>query len=256
MSYLLKNSFDALKPGGIAIHVFDKEEIMATEPRLSDGLWAVPLKQWEQKLAALEIEHKKIHSSTDKRSFFCAHRAKKYFLRENPMAHQEHLRLALEFERAVRFLADRMLISDETSRKPVLFHNIRVGVSLYEKKCARDIVIAGVLHDAIEFAGVSEEELAKEFGNEIARIVRANTKDDTITDKNEKTRELIGRAVAAGENALIVKTADILDSFRWYSRMDNSGELDYCKRNAIAILDMKPDTFRDPIFAELRESFS
>lgn len=168
------------------------------------------------------------------------------------MTHQEHLRLALEFERAIRFLTERMPVSDETSRKPVLFHNIRVGVSLYERGYAPDIVIAGILHDAIEFAGVLEEELRREFGDEIARLVRATTKDDTIANKEQKTRELIDRAVACSESALIIKTADILDSFHWYSRAENPGELDYCKRNAVAILDMKPETFHDPIFAELK----
>lgn len=168
------------------------------------------------------------------------------------MTHQEHLRLAIEFERAVRFLAERMPVSDESSRKPVLFHNIRVGVALYEKGYSHDIVIAGILHDAIEFADVSEEELKKEFGDEITRLVRASTKDDTITDKHEKTRELINRCVANGESALIIKTTDILDSFRWYSRMENPGELDYCRRNATAILEMKPNTFHDPIFEELK----
>lgn len=169
------------------------------------------------------------------------------------MTNKERLHLAVEFERAVRFLAERMPVSDETSRKPVLFHNIRVGVSLYERGYASDIVIAGILHDTIEFAGVSEKELGKEFGDEIARLVRANTKDDTITDKEQKTRELIGRAVACGESALIIKTADILDSFHWYSRMENPNELDYCQRNAVTILDMKPNTFDDPIFKELKE---
>jgi GTP pyrophosphokinase len=168
------------------------------------------------------------------------------------MTHEERLHLAIEFERAVRFLAKRMPVSNETSRKPVLFHNIRVGVSLYEKGYAPDIVIAGILHDAIEFAGVSEEELIAEFGDEIARLVHANTKDDTIANKHKKTHELISRCVANGESALIIKTADILDSFRWYSRMENPGELDYCHRNATAILEMKPDTFQDPIFEELR----
>ena len=57
---LLKNSFDALKPGGVAIHVFDEEEIKETSPKLSDGLWAVPLEKWKQKLTELGIEHKEI----------------------------------------------------------------------------------------------------------------------------------------------------------------------------------------------------
>ncbi|MBI2550943.1 alpha/beta hydrolase [Candidatus Uhrbacteria bacterium] len=53
---LLKNSFDALKIGGIAIHVFDKEEIETSRKKLSNGLWPVNLKQLKQKLTALDID--------------------------------------------------------------------------------------------------------------------------------------------------------------------------------------------------------
>ncbi len=42
---LLENSYNALKPGGLAIHVFDEEEIRSNDSRLSGGLWAVPLNQ-------------------------------------------------------------------------------------------------------------------------------------------------------------------------------------------------------------------
>jgi SAM-dependent methyltransferase len=57
---LLKNSFDTLKPGGVAIHVFDKEEIEAKGPKLPSDLWAVPLDKWKQKLMELGIEYKEI----------------------------------------------------------------------------------------------------------------------------------------------------------------------------------------------------
>ena len=57
---LLKNSFDALKSGGVAIHVFDEEEIKATSPKLTDDLWSVPLEKWKQKLTELGIEYKEI----------------------------------------------------------------------------------------------------------------------------------------------------------------------------------------------------
>lgn len=57
---LLKNSFDALKPGGVAIHGFDWDELKAEGPKLPDGLWAVPLEQWKQKLTELDIEYKEI----------------------------------------------------------------------------------------------------------------------------------------------------------------------------------------------------
>jgi len=57
---LLKNSFDALKSGGVAIHVFDEEEIKATSPKLPHDLWAVPLEKWKQKLTELGIEYMEI----------------------------------------------------------------------------------------------------------------------------------------------------------------------------------------------------
>ncbi|OGH59876.1 MAG: hypothetical protein A2725_02580 [Candidatus Magasanikbacteria bacterium RIFCSPHIGHO2_01_FULL_33_34] len=57
---LVKNSFDALKPGGIAIHVLDKEECEATKEKLSNGLWAVSVNQLTKKLSKLKIEYKKI----------------------------------------------------------------------------------------------------------------------------------------------------------------------------------------------------
>ncbi len=57
---LLKNSFDVLKPGGVAIHVFDEEEVKATSPKLPDGLWSVPLEKWKLKLTELGIEYKEI----------------------------------------------------------------------------------------------------------------------------------------------------------------------------------------------------
>ena len=57
---LLKNSFDSLNPGGVAIHVFDLDEIKATSPKLPDGLWAVPLEQYKKQLTELGIEYKEI----------------------------------------------------------------------------------------------------------------------------------------------------------------------------------------------------
>lgn len=161
--------------------------------------------------------------------------------------------LNIKFETAVRLLVEHFPVSDETSRKPVLFHDIRVGVYLYERGYSEDIVLAGLLHDALEWSSCPREVLVKEFGENVVRLVMASTKDDSITDKHEKTNELITRCVQNGQEALIVKTADILDSFKWYSSQENIGELKYCMRNANAIFALKPDSFDDKIFGELRE---
>ena len=64
--------------------------------------------------------------------------------------------LNVKFEKAVRLLVEHFPPSDESSRKPVLFHDIRVGVYLYEHGYSEDIVLAGLLHDAIEWLSATE----------------------------------------------------------------------------------------------------
>lgn len=152
----------------------------------------------------------------------------------------------------VRLLVQHFPLSDESSRKPVLFHDIRVGVYLYNHKYSGDVVLAGLLHDAIEWSDVTRDLMRDEFGEAVLKLVLANTKDDSIEDKYERTSELIRRCVENGQDALIVKTADILDSFRWYESQENIGELKYCMRNANAIFRYKPDDFHDNIFDELK----
>lgn len=159
--------------------------------------------------------------------------------------------LGVDFEKAVRLLAQYMSVSGEDSRKPILFHDIRVGVYLYENGYSQDIVLAGVLHDALEWSGMSEQILRDEFGDDVARLVAANTKDDSI-DGQEKIRELISRCVQAGQEALVVKAADILDSFKWYSALDNMKELQYCTKTVEAIFEYKPAEFDDKVFDELK----
>lgn len=160
--------------------------------------------------------------------------------------------MALEFERAVRWMSQHLPVSEEGSRKPILFHDIRVGMYLYEKEYSQEIVLAGLLHDMLEWSTVREEMLRQEFGDNITRLVKANTKDDSILVKTEKTQELVQRCVAAGQEALIIKAADILDSFQWYSSQKNLSELEYCLRNAQAIFELKPAEFNDKIFEELK----
>lgn len=160
--------------------------------------------------------------------------------------------LNIEFEKALRVLAKHMPASDENSRKPIMFHDIRVGVYLYENGYNDDIVLAGILHDTLEWSSATKEMLLDKFGGNIVRLILASTKDDSILDKEEKTNELIKRCIENGQDALIVKTADIIDSFKWYSLQDNKEELGYCMRNANAIFKFKPDDFNDKIFDELK----
>jgi guanosine-3',5'-bis(diphosphate) 3'-pyrophosphohydrolase len=158
----------------------------------------------------------------------------------------------IEFEKAVRMLAEHMSVSEIGSRKPVLFHDIRVGVYLYEKNYPREVVLAGLLHDALEFSDITEDLIEKEFGENVLKIVKACTKDRAIENSDERTLELVKRCAEVGKDALIVKAVDTLDSFKYYTKENNQSELDYCRKNAEAILKYKKD-FDNLVFSELGE---
>lgn len=160
--------------------------------------------------------------------------------------------LNIAFEKAVRFLTQHFPPSTPDDRKPRLFHDIRVGVYLYENNYADDIVLAGLLHDAIEWSGITEQMLRADFGATITSLVLANTKDDSITDRHKKIDELISRCAHQGRDALIIKAADILDSYKFYTAEHNTEQLDYCARSAAAIFRCKSPDWNDPVFSELQ----
>ena len=147
----------------------------------------------------------------------------------------------------------QMTVSEEGSRKPILFHDIRVGTYLYGKNYSREVVLAGLLHDALEWSSVTEDALKESFGEEILLIVRANTKDRSIKDSDGRIDDLAQRAAEAGREALIVRAADTLDSFKHYTKTENQSELEYCRKNAEAIFRYKPDGLEDEIFEELKK---
>lgn len=54
---VIKNSYDALKNGGIAIHGFDKEDYATDSDKLADGYFSVPLERWKKKLEENGIKY-------------------------------------------------------------------------------------------------------------------------------------------------------------------------------------------------------
>jgi len=161
--------------------------------------------------------------------------------------------LHLEFEKAVRLLSQHFPISKPDSRKPVFFHVLRVGVRLYEEDYPHNVVLGGLLHDALEWSDMSEQLLREEFGGSVANIVVANTKNRAIEDSTERIQDLARRCVECGVDALIVEAADTIDSFRHYSKTHNENEIRYCVRKATAMFKYKPEDWNDPIFDELKQ---
>ena len=163
-------------------------------------------------------------------------------------------KIDIEFEKAVRMLVEHLPVADENSKKPILAHDIRVGVYLYQNSYSQDVILAGLLHDILEFSDFTEEMLQEEFGENVLKFVKANSKNRTIENSDERIDELAKRATEAGEDALIIRAADTLDSFKHYTFTKNESELEYCRKNAEAILKYRPEKFEDEIFEMLENT--
>lgn len=160
-------------------------------------------------------------------------------------------------ERAIRLLSEHIRPASEL-RKPTLLHGIRVGTYLYVNNYSQDVVLAGYLHDILEQSPeISEESLANEFGKTVSALVVANSKDESIVESSARNEDMIQRCVAQGEDALIVKSVDILDSFSHYERTNNAHELEnHCKKTAELVMKHKPVEFSDPIFLEVEKKLT
>lgn len=92
---------------------------------------------------------------------------------------------------------------------PYINHLIAVAETLWVVGGIREAatVAAGILHDVIEDTDTSPEELAREFGPNIASIVSQLT-DDKALPKHERKRLQIEHAAGLSKSAQVVKIAD------------------------------------------------
>jgi hypothetical protein len=84
-------------------------------------------------------------------------------------------------------------------------------------------------------------------------LVKSCTKESSIEDANERIDEHILRCTQNGKDALIIKAAEVLDGFQYYTKENNKAELEYCQKNATAIFKYMPGGVEDKVFDELKK---
>jgi (p)ppGpp synthase/HD superfamily hydrolase len=95
------------------------------------------------------------------------------------------------------------------AREPYFNHLAEVAWMLAEATEGHDVdlVIAGLLHDAIEDQGVKQDELAATFGRDVADLVSAVT-DDKSLPKEVRKRLQVENAPNKSPRAKMLKIAD------------------------------------------------
>src|SRR3954466_5346664 len=105
------------------------------------------------------------------------------------------------------------------SGEPYLVHPLEVAQVLAEMKLDATAIAAGLLHDAIEDTEATREDIKKEFGEVVAKLVEGVTKIDRIdfASKEERQAENVRKMVLAMVDdirVVIIKLADRLHNMR------------------------------------------
>ena len=105
------------------------------------------------------------------------------------------------------------------SGDPYIIHPTEVAFSLAELRLDLPSIITGLLHDTVEDTDATKEEIAREFGQDVAELVDGVTKLNKITFKTseekqaENFRKMI-MAMAKDIRVILVKLCDRLNNMR------------------------------------------
>ncbi len=123
-------------------------------------------------------------------------------------------------EKAYRLATEAHGDQCRKSGEPYIIHPLWVGIILADLEMDKETIAAGLLHDVVEDTEVTKEEIAEEFGEEVALLVDGVTKlgrlsysSDKLDVQAENLRKMF-LAMAKDIRVIIIKLADRLHNLR------------------------------------------
>ena len=123
-------------------------------------------------------------------------------------------------EKAYKTARDAHIDQKRKSGEPYIIHPLSVAIILAKLELDKESIAAGLLHDVVEDTGMTYDEVANEFGKEVADIVDGVTKlgqlsysSDKLEEQAENLRKMF-LAMAKDIRVIMVKLADRLHNMR------------------------------------------
>ncbi|MFB3060269.1 MAG: HD domain-containing protein [Candidatus Binatia bacterium] len=100
------------------------------------------------------------------------------------------------------------------TKVPYIVHPLGVAKILIETGCSEDVAVAGILHDTVEDSSFKMDDIRREFGEEVARLVEGASEPDKSDTWENRKRHTIDILETASMDAVYVSLADKLANIR------------------------------------------
>ncbi len=152
---------------------------------------------------------------------------------------------------------------------PYLEHPLEVGYRLWRDKFPGDVVAAGFCHDLLEDTKCTEDEIKEKCGDEVLRIVKAVSNDESLSDKKDwekKKEKYIMSVKNGGEKAIAVSIVDkISNLYSFFDQYEKEGPALWKKFNRgkdkkvwfeKEVMSMARSNWKHPLLDELEKLIS